>query len=170
MAEKEIGYDKTICDVVGLGAGVVDTLHAQGHMIYPFNSAEKAEEPITEGIINGRTSSFLSTFQYKNKRAEAYWNLRTLFESSTIKVIDDQDLIRELVNMRYINKDRVIAIESKEDIKKRLGYSPDRADATAMVFYLKQFVGEVSTGKNVFNAEKQNNNTKLMDQWRRYRV
>jgi hypothetical protein len=45
----------------------------------------------------------------------------------------DEELQRELMEHRYkTNSTGLIQIEAKEDIAKRLGHSPDRADAFVM--------------------------------------
>ncbi len=76
-------------------------------------------------------------FQMANLRAEMYWRLREALDPSSGEVLllpDDRDLLMELVSVRWkpTGSGRV-QIESKTDIKKRLGRSTDRADAVAML-------------------------------------
>jgi hypothetical protein len=108
MKEKEINATHVSCDVIGLGAGVVDTLKAQGYYIVEYNAAEAAEQ-------------WASTFAFKNKRAQTYWNLREGFQNGVYKIVNDPDIIKELTNIRYKVENRCISIETKDDIKKRLG-------------------------------------------------
>jgi hypothetical protein len=117
--EKNIGYDNIRIDAVGVGGGTVDYLHLKKHFVYAYMS----------GFAPEKTDGFM---QFKNKRAQDYWHLREGLRNNEIKLIDDKDLIRELTNIRYTVKDKIIQIENKQEIKKRLGYSPDRADATVM--------------------------------------
>jgi hypothetical protein len=70
-----------------------------------------------------------------NKRAEAYWRLRELLDpenDSTICLPPDPELRNELAESRYEVTTQGIKIELKEDIKQRLGHSPDCADAVAL--------------------------------------
>jgi phage terminase large subunit len=104
---------------VGIGVGVYDYMRGKGIEVTPYNAGSS---PVTK-------QEFLS---YKNKRAEDYWNLRDGLANGTVKLIYDEALFRELTNIRYFIKERFIQIESKQEIKKRLGYSPDRADAVCI--------------------------------------
>jgi hypothetical protein len=108
----------TIIDVNGLGAGVFDRLRELGYPVNPFNGGEKAHNPM----------------KFKNRRAEAYWEAREMFEEGLIDIEElDEDLQAELLETHFKpNSTGQIQIESKEDITQRLGRSPDRADAFVM--------------------------------------
>ncbi len=107
-------------DVVGPGAGVVDRLiQKEIAGIEPINSCHAA----------------IDREQFANRRAELYFGLRERFFEGNITIPNDPLLVEELSAIRYI----VTAggrkqIESKEEIKRRLGRSPDRADMLAMLF------------------------------------
>jgi hypothetical protein len=119
VKEKGIQPKNLKIDVVGIGVGVYDYMRGKGIEVTPYNAGSS---PVTK-------QEFLS---YKNKRAEDYWNLRDGLANGTVKLIYDEALFRELTNIRYFIKERFIQIESKQEIKKRLGYSPDRADAVCI--------------------------------------
>lgn len=121
-------------DVIGIGAGVYDRLDevkedlADGYEIYivPVNVGESP-------------SSEENKRKYSNLRAEIYWHLREQFRpedgKSKISIPNDPELKKELSEIRYkIGSERTIKIEDKEDMKKRLGRSPDKADAVALCF------------------------------------
>jgi phage terminase large subunit len=107
-------------DVAGLGAGVVDRLvQLDIDGIDPFNSSSA---PFRRDV-------------FANRRAELYWGLRDQFRDGSIDIQDDRALCEELAAIRYhINPRGLIQIESKDEIKRRLGRSPDRADMLAMLF------------------------------------
>lgn len=146
LQEHKIGYEHAIVDVVGLGAGVVDILKAQELYVREFGSAESPDE------------DYKTVFEFKNKRAQYYWKLREGIEKGEIKIIDDKKLIRELTNIRYIIKDKVIAIEAKDEIKKRLGFSPDIADSVMMAYAISDRNVTISTGEGVFRTPHIENN------------
>ena len=52
-----------------------------------------------------------------------------------VQIPPDEDLLTELcsVNKRYDGKGRLL-LESKDEVKKRLGRSPDKADAFVLTF------------------------------------
>ena len=77
--------------------------------------------------------------RYANARAEWWWSLRSRFESGDIAIPDDEELVSQLADIRYkINSRGQIQIESKEDMKRRGGSSPDRADALMLAFGLSE--------------------------------
>jgi len=107
-----------VIDVNGLGAGVYDRLRELGYKVVPFNGGERAYNPD----------------KYKNRRAEAYWEARTLFEEGLLDIEElDEDLQAELLEVHFkVDSTGRTQIESKDDITQRLGRSPDRADAFIM--------------------------------------
>lgn len=119
-----IGFSKISVDVVGVGGGVVDNLKHKGYFVNSYNSGGAVTN--SSGLLN-----------YRNKRAQDYWELRLGLENGERRLLDDPDLIKELLNIRYFVKEKVIQIESKEDMKKRIGYSPDIADALVIAHNFK---------------------------------
>jgi len=74
--------------------------------------------------------------RFYNKRAEIYGRMRDWLAGGAIP--DDAELAKELtaVEYGYAMKDGhdCILLEKKADMKKRLGVSPDKADALAVSF------------------------------------
>ena len=102
----------------GLGAGPHDRLREMGYPVVEFNFGAGAYDKA----------------RFKNRRAEAYYEAMEAMEAGRIDLDElDEELQRELMEHRYkTNSTGVIQIESKEDVAKRLGRSPDRADAFVM--------------------------------------
>lgn len=113
-------------DGVGLGAGTVDRLKALKYDVREFIGSAKApyddENP---------------TLKFKNKRAWSWWHLREQLRLGRI-CIDLEDttrLFQDLATPRYmITGDKVVQVESKDDLKKRIGRSPDEGDAAVMAW------------------------------------
>jgi hypothetical protein len=67
--------------------------------------------------------------------------LRSLFKPSKnnhsdISIPNDPELKKQLEEIRYkYSSERKIKIEAKEEMKKRLGVSPDKADALGLAFW-----------------------------------
>ena len=73
--------------------------------------------------------------RFANRRAELYWNLRERFRTGDIALPRDEILLSELTGIRYSHSSTgKIKMESKEEMKKRGGRSPDRADMLALLF------------------------------------
>lgn len=80
-----------------------------------------------EGLVAVETNRFM------NRRAESYRYVRDQLEAGLIELPYDDYLIDELLSVRWRSTpDGKIRIEPKEEIKGRLGRSPDRADAVTM--------------------------------------
>jgi hypothetical protein len=63
-----------------------------------------------------------------------WWNIRVLMEDMLLDLDpDDEDLALELTSIKYkVDSTGRIQVEPKDDTKKRIGRSPDRADALMM--------------------------------------
>lgn len=116
----ERNAEDTRVDVIGIGAGVYDRLQELGKPVTPVNVARAANNKI----------------RFKNLRAELFWGLRERFDPVTGSAsvdADDTELHAELTAIRYhILSGGQTIIEDKDDTKKRLGRSPDRADAAML--------------------------------------
>ena len=120
-----IAPEDVFVDDTGLGGGVVDRLKEQKFMVRAVNFGAAAKD----------------SDQFANVRAEAYWRLRNALSPEAehpLSIADTPELKRlayELPVARYkFNSAGKIILEPKEDIKKRLGKSPDLADALAQTY------------------------------------
>jgi hypothetical protein len=110
-------------DVGGPGAGVCDRLRQLGHSVEEvhFGGAPR----------DGK--------RFKNRRAELFWLLRERLERGDVSLPDDDHLIADLASIRYFfAADGRIQLEAKEEVRKRVGHSPDRADAVALAALVDQ--------------------------------
>lgn len=72
---------------------------------------------------------------FANLRAEAYWKLREALDpdrGDSLAIPPDGDLTAELTAIRYEVRGGRIVIGPKDEVKERLGRSPDRADAVVL--------------------------------------
>ena len=77
--------------------------------------------------------------RFANKRAEAYWRFREALDpdqdgGSLVALPDDAELRADLAAPKFSITPRGILIESKDDIRKRLGRSPGKSDAVVMAW------------------------------------
>jgi hypothetical protein len=72
-------------------------------------------------------------------RAYLYWSIRDWLNpafKSNAKLPPDEELMEELSQTKWkFRSDGRVQIEAKEDVKKRIKRSPDKADALANTFY-----------------------------------
>ena len=109
--------DATFVDVVGIGAGVVDRCRQLGYTIIEVNGSKNAGD----------------NEKYENKRTES-WILMARWLEKGGAIPNDKDLLNDLPAPEYGFKRGKFALERKEDVKKRLGRSPDTGDTLALTF------------------------------------
>jgi len=116
-------------DATGLGAGIVDRLRELKIPTLEINSGSR---PTVETQQN----------TYLNLRSQMWWEAADLFAKEQVNIPNDSVLKRQLGSVKYqMNSRGLIQIESKDDIKKRLGgKSPDRADAYVLGLYALKYV------------------------------
>ena len=127
-------------DSIGVGAGVYDRLYEMAEDMEDELFAKHPDGVKLEIFVNGVISSEKATepMKFKNLRAEIHWSLRELLDS--LDLPDDRRMASELMAIKYKrSSDRRISIVPKEEIKKTLGRSPDRAEA---VIYSVADVGD----------------------------
>jgi hypothetical protein len=106
-----------LVDSIGLGAGVVDRLRELGA---PVRGVNVAEAPSAKGT-------------YTNLRSELWFRVKGWLEDRGCKLPDNDRLIAELTSVRYrYMSSGKMAVESKDEMRKRGLKSPDLADALCL--------------------------------------
>jgi hypothetical protein len=111
-------------DVIGVGSSVYDTGRLMGLNVRPVNFAERSNKMDRS-----------KKFRFVNKRAEGYWLLREALDpeyGSNLALPPDQELLGDLRAPRFMLKPNGIQVESKDEIKARIGRSPDKGDAVVL--------------------------------------
>lgn len=111
-------------DVIGVGASPYDVLVDTHQPVYGVNVSERA----TSLDKSGRLSFF-------NLRSQLWWQMREALDPDAdngIALPPDKDLLAELCAPRWELSGMTIKVESREDIVKRVGRSPDRASAVVL--------------------------------------
>ena len=85
-------------------------------------------------IIDVNFASAAPDSHYSNMRAYIWWKMRDAIKAG-LAIEDDNGLEEELTSPEYNHNARdQLQLEKKDDIKKRLGISPDDADSLALTF------------------------------------
>jgi hypothetical protein len=113
----------------GFGGAPATLMRENGVKIVGFNGAMASSAMATDG----------SRLKFANKRAEAYYKFREALDpsqvgGSVIALPNDSELRADLTAPRFEITARGVVIESKDDIKKRIGRSPDKGDAVVMAW------------------------------------
>jgi phage terminase large subunit len=104
-------------DTGGWGASWIDGLRRLGRQPIGVGFAGRAADP-----------------RYANKRAEMYFDAARWIKDGGQLPADCPELIAALTQTTYSFKGDQLLLEDKEQLKQRLGFSPDEADAFALTF------------------------------------
>jgi len=109
--------EEVYIDDIGIGRGVTDRLIEMGYNV--------------NGISVGETPQ--DKTKYKNVKAENYW-LAQQWVKAGGKILKRNEW-HQLTWIKYkVSTDKVLQIESKQDLKQRTGKSPDFAEAFMLTF------------------------------------
>jgi len=123
LGKKE--HDKSepiFVDATGVGSGVWARLKERGY--------KSVRVMVGEGPEKAADSDM-----FRNKKAQLYWNLRTLFEESRISITDHRELVMQLSGLRYerTSSKKIVIIDPGEKtldgIKVGTAKSPDFSDS-----------------------------------------
>ena len=109
-------------DIIGVGGSGYDHVKlVKPKYTVPMNGSEKS-------IARDRSGQL----HFRNKRAEWHWKLREALDPSTgddLALPPDREMRADLIAPRWKLTAQGIQIEEKDDIKSRLGRSPDSGEA-----------------------------------------
>lgn len=137
LKHREVDAEYILVDVIGLGAGVVDSLNEEGAPVVAVNVAE-APTPQEDEEDKLSSEKHIKP-RFFNLRSELWWKLREDLDpqgEDPLALPPDDELMADLANPLYsIDGKGRIVIEPKEKTKERLGHSPDRGDALMLTEY-----------------------------------
>lgn len=121
-------------DGTGVGAGVAPQMERNSCEAYGVMVANSPTFEVEEGI-------------FYRLRDQLWWMCREWLRTDTGAMLpDDEELIEELTTPTYDVKGGEIHIMKKDDMKLKLGRSPDKADALVLTFYNEVIEPESATG------------------------
>lgn len=133
LDQKRIGVD-----AIGVGAGTVNEARRLGVTVAALY-AGGAPMVMVERAPDGKTFEWSPDVnQFKNLRSQMYWQAREDLRTGVIDVPKDAELWAELVAPTFDDQSKVVIVEPKDEIKERLGRSPDKADAFVMANWVRE--------------------------------
>lgn len=113
----------------GWGAGVYDQLARKGRPVVAFNGSAKT-----------RRRDITGQLRFPNVRSASWWHLRELLDpagDATLALPPDDDLTADLTTPKWDQRaGGYVVVETKDEIKKRLGHSPDSGDAVVIACWI----------------------------------
>lgn len=114
MLKEQYETDNLTIEVNGLGGPIADRMSQLGWHVVRFDAAEKA----------------YNSSRLMNRKAEAWWNTARRIDMCEIVYPENEMLRQQLTMVKYdFSAAGKMKAEDKKQTKKRLGQSPDRADA-----------------------------------------
>ncbi len=118
---RETSAVKAYIDDLGVGVGVTDRSRKLGLPIMAVNFSRSASQKK----------------RFANLRAECYWRVRELLREGKMSLPLDNLLAADLTTPKYgADGYGRILIEAKDEIRKRIGRSPDSGDSLALTYAL----------------------------------
>jgi len=118
IKEENIKSERVGVDGVGVGAGTINVLNEYGLCVKNIQGAEK---PVKTGELEN----------FQNLRSQIWWQLREDIRNGLVAIKRDDDIYADLLTPKWNINNGKICIEKKEEMKKRLGRSPNKGDAVA---------------------------------------
>lgn len=118
-----------VVDTNGVGAGVYDKLRRKGKHVVSYASQARTSLKDSSGQI-----------EFYNVRAASMWRFREALDpgrGATICLPPDEKLAVDLSTPRWKTMaGGKLVVESKDDVRKRIGRSPDRGDAVIITDFV----------------------------------
>lgn len=103
-------------DIIGVGSSPADILKKKGYNVVALDARLGSEKKTQGGL------------RFANKRAEWWWGMREALDPKTgedYALPPGSEVLGDLSSARWRPTARGVQIEEKDDIKKRIGRSPD---------------------------------------------
>ena len=128
ITENSIDSDCVGIDTVGVGGGVYDILKAEGIQVKSIESGS-APLPFFQKI---------SKHEFNNLRSQMWYLLKYDLEHKEVSInCQDPRLIEDLTAVKYYFQGNKICVESKDQIKKRIGRSTDYGDSFVYANFIR---------------------------------
>lgn len=137
-----------IDDSGGYGSGWIDNLGRMGHDVIGVQFAGNATE----------------RHRFYNKRAEMHW-LKAKWIKDGGQIPNIPELVRALSETTYTYQGDRMILEPKDQLKVRLGFSPDEDDALALTF-----AHPVAKARNSHRPSQMRSNYHPLEAWERERA
>lgn len=125
-------------DGIGVGAAAYDSMSPWANEVNAINVAEGSDHRDRSG-----------KFKMRNLRAEIWWRMREALDpvhGDDIALPPSSQLLADLCSARYKPTTAGIMVEDKDDIKKRIGRSPDEGEAVLLSHYQVEGVSIAGLG------------------------
>lgn len=136
--KQELPASRIGVDAIGVGAGTVNEARRLGWIVQalyaggnPMKMMEKAED--------GRLVEWSPDVNvFENLRGQMYWQARVDLQNGGLDAPEDRELWEELTVMTYNDESKKVKVMKKDEVKKLIGRSPNKADAFVMANWVRK--------------------------------
>ena len=145
VLSERLNADAVYVDVIGVGAGVVDKLKLDGVEVVAVNAAEVAPN----------RSANKDDAQGRIMRDYLWIEMARGLREDEPAFLIDKDMAEDLASVKYgIDGKGFLTVEQKDQMRKRLGRSPDLADSLALTFAPKLGFGILDYYRQLFEERE----------------
>jgi len=133
-------------DVIGVGASPYDFLLEAKQPVFGVNVAERATMMDRSGRL-----------RFANLRSQLWWQMREALDpeaNNGIALPPDKELLSDLCAPKWSLRSAAVQVESRDEIVKRIGRSPDRASALILTMIEEPSIAEL---QEVTRQNRRNN-------------
>lgn len=117
-------------DMIGVGAATVNAVREKGlSSVSALNSGAAPMDGAQKNADGEKHEWVPDANEHRNLRGQMWWQMREDLRLGRVDLPPNPELFRQLTMPRYERKGAVVVLEEKAQTKKRLGRSPDDADA-----------------------------------------
>jgi hypothetical protein len=141
MGKRKVRPEQFRIDAIGFGAGARDILRSRGYDVWPFVAGGKMVPRRLDMKMPAGKWAPESVLSFADLRSQAWWELADKLRLGQIRIplelqIKYPTLIEDLLAIEYHDVgDRMIGVDDKKTLRKRLHRSPDVGDAVMMLFF-----------------------------------
>lgn len=116
-------------DSIGVGAATVNELREKLGGIQALNSGASPLDGAQKAEDGAKRPWLPDANRFRNLRGQMWWQMREDLRTGAVDLPNDPELFRQLIMPKYQERLGIVVLEEKAETKKRLGRSPDKADA-----------------------------------------
>ena len=132
LADRRVGVD-----AIGVGAGTVNELRRLGRKFVTALYASGKPMTMTEKMPDGSVQEWSGDVNvFNNLRSQMHWQAREDLRNGVVDSPEDADLWEEALAHTFADDPKTV-VESKDEVRERLGRSPDKWDAWVMANWVR---------------------------------
>lgn len=132
LSENRVGVD-----AIGVGAGTVNEARRLGQIVQALYAGGPPMQMVEKAPDGQLIEWSPDVNMFKNLRSQMYWQAREDLRLGLVDGPEDKELWAEMIAPTFDDNSKVVVVEPKDEIRAKLGRSPDKADAWVMANWVR---------------------------------